>query len=47
VFDLVVEMLDAFRDFFFIDRVINVEVVEIGVAHVGFAVLVQLGRARH
>lgn len=47
VLDLVVEVLDALGHLFFVDRVIDVEIVEIGVAHVGFPVLVQLGRARY
>ena len=47
VFDLVVEVLDALGHLLLVDRVVNVEIVQIGIGHVGFAVLVQLGRARH
>lgn len=47
VLDLVVEMLHALGNLLFVDRVVDVEVVQVGVAHVGLSVLVQFSRARH
>ncbi len=45
MFDFVVEVLHALGHFLLIDRVVNVAIVQVGVAHVGLAVLVQFGRA--
>ena len=46
VLDLVVEVLDDLGDLL-VERVENVEIVQVEIGHVGFAFLVQLGRARH
>ena len=47
VFDLVVEVLHALGHLLLVDGVVDVEVVQVGIAQIGLLVLVQFGRAGH
>lgn len=47
MFNLIVEVFHALRDFLLVDGVVDVEVMQIRISLVGLFVLVQLGSARY
>ena len=47
MFNLIVEVFHALRDFLLVDGVVDVEVMQIRISLIGLFVLVQLGSARY